>query len=153
MLLTRTVFPTPAFPTSITGCLLSSNKSMKYHKLAVSAVCTRTACNHQNSRQIPSRSIRGYYSFLLGWFIDRHVLSELDVIYNFLYFSRTPQLFCHNSIICSEQNPTNYGSARAFGAFTAVCRRIKKDKRAWVIAQALLLMPSPPHTLLQSSRW
>lgn len=60
----------------------------------------------------------------------------------------TPQLFCHNSIICSEQNPTNYGSARAFGAFTAVRRSIKKDNRAWVIAQALLLMPSPPHSLV-----
>lgn len=83
------------------------------------------------------------------WFIDRHVFSELYVIYNFLYFPSTPQLFCHNSIICWEQNPTNYGSARAFGAFTAVRRSIKKDKRAWVIAQALLLKPSPPHTLVQ----
>lgn len=95
-----------------------------------------------------NRNTHAYYGFLWVWFIDRHVFSELCVIYNFLYFPWTPQLFCHNSIICSEQNPTNYGSARAFGAFTAVHRSIKKDKRAWVIAQALLLMPSPPHSLV-----
>ena len=148
LFLTSAVFPTPAFPTSITGCLLSSNKSMKYWRRTVSAVCTRTAYNHRNSRETENRNIHGYYGFLWVWFIDRHVFSELYVIYNFLYFPSTPQLFCHNSIICSEQNPTNYGSARAFGAFTAVRRSIKKDNRAWVIAQTLLLMPSPPHSLV-----
>lgn len=76
------------------------------------------------------------------------VFSELYVIYNFLYFPSTPQLLCHNSVICSEQNPTNYSSARAFGAFTAVHRSIKRDNGAWEIAQALLLMTSPPHSLV-----
>lgn len=121
---------------------------MKYRRHAVSAVWTTTACNHRNSRKTQNRNIHSYYGFLGVWFIDRHVFSELYVIYNFLYFPSTPQLFCHNSVICSEQNPTNYSSARAFGAFAAVCRSIKKDNRAWVIAQALLLKPSPPHSLV-----
>lgn len=115
----------------------------------VSAVCTTTACNHGNSRKMENRNIHGYYGFLWVWFIDRHVFSELYVIYNFLDFPRTPQLFCHNSIICSEQNPVNYGSARAFGAQAAVRRSIKKHKGAWVIARVLLLMPSPPHAPVQ----
>lgn len=111
-------------------------------------MCTRTACNHRNSRKTENRNIHSYYGLLWVWFIDRHVFSELYVIYNFLYIPSTPQLFCHNSVICSEQNPTNYSSARAFGAFTAVRGSIKKDNRAWAIAQALLLMPSPPHSLV-----
>lgn len=139
---------TPAFPTNTGGNFCSSNKSVKYRRHTVSAVCTRTACNHRNSRKTESRNIHSHYGFLWVWFIDRHVLSELYVIYNFLNFPSTPQLFCHNSVICSEQNPTNYSSARAFEAFTAVHRSIKKDNRAWVIAQALLLMASPPHSLV-----
>lgn len=135
-------------PTSTAGNFFSSNKSVKYRRHTVSAVCTRTACNHRNSRKTESRNIHSHYGFLRVWFIDRHVLSELYVIYNFLNFPSTPQLFCHNSVICSEQNPTNYSSARAFEAFTAVHRSIKKDNRAWVIAQALLLMASPPHSLV-----
>lgn len=111
-------------------------------------MCTTTACNHRNSRKTRSRNIHAYYAFLWEWFIDRHVFSGLCVIYNFLYFPSSPQLLCHNSIICSEQNPTNYVSARAFGAFTAVRGSRKEDNRAWVIAPALLLMPSPPHSLV-----
>lgn len=122
--------------------------SPRSSKDMVSAVCTRTACNHRNSRKTESRNIHSHYGFLWVWFIDRHVLSELYVIYNFLNFPSTPQLFCHNSVICSEQNPANYSSARAFEAFTAVHRSIKKDNSAWVIAQALLLVASPPHSLV-----
>lgn len=113
-----------------------------------SLLCSRTACNHRNSRKTESRNIHSHYGFLWVWFIDRHVLSELYVISNFLNFPSIPRLFCHNSVICSEQNPANYSSARAFEAFTAVHRSIKKDNRAWVIAQALLLMASPPHSLV-----
>lgn len=146
--LTGAVFRSPAFSTNTSGFLFSSNKPMKYRRHTVSAVCSRTACNHRNSRKTESRNIHSHYGFLWVWFIDRHVLSELYVISNFLNFPSTPQLFCHNNVICSEQNPANYSSARAFEAFTAVHRSIKKDNRAWVIAQALLLMASPPHSLV-----
>lgn len=146
--LTGAVFQSPAFLTNTSDSLFSSNKSMKYRRPTVSAVCSRRVCNHRNSRKTESRNIHSHYGFLWVRFIDRHVPSELYVISNFLNFPSTPQLFCHNSVICSEQNPTNYSSARAFEAFTAVHRSIKKDNRAWVIAQALLLTASPPHSLV-----
>lgn len=146
--LTGAVFRSPAFPTNTSGFLFSSNKPMKYQRHTVSAVCSRTACNHRNSRKTESRNIHSHYGFLGVWFIDRHVPSELYVISNVLIFPSTPQWFCHNNVICSEQNPANYSSARAFEAFTAVHRSIKKDNSAWVIAQALLLMASPPHSLV-----
>lgn len=40
---TKTDFPVPAFPTSMTGLLLSSSRSMKYRMRMVSVVCTKHA--------------------------------------------------------------------------------------------------------------
>lgn len=46
---TRMVFPTPAFPTNITGFPFCRSNSMKYVKQIVSADCTNTVCTHEHN--------------------------------------------------------------------------------------------------------
>lgn len=92
---TRIVFPTPAFPTNITGFPFCRSNSMKYVKQIVSADCTNTVCTHeQNFKRWIFAALWLFLNF--GWTVPFRLSRKLNCVKLFYENKvyKTDHIFC-----------------------------------------------------------